>query len=148
MDGADTREDTGDRVDEFLSHHGVKGMKWGVTKAGKTESGSAVATKRNATGRITSAAPKKTGKKTDTSSDHHKMTDRELKASIARLNMEKQYKELTETSSNKEKAKKFVSDILQDVLKQQSKSALNSVIAKQGPKLAKITVAAIKTARG
>jgi len=65
-------------TDEFLSHWGVKGMKWGVRKD------------RESAGK--SAAPKPASAKT--------LSDKELADTVKRLNLEKQYKELTSTPEN------------------------------------------------
>lgn len=84
-----------------LYHYGVLGMKWGV--------------RRNRTKLL---GRKKKGKGTDDSDSQNqsisKMTDDELRSRISRLRMEKDYRELTVTKSQKraEKGKKFVEDVL------------------------------------
>lgn len=84
-----------------LAHYGVLGMKWGV--------------RRNRTKLL---GGKKKGKGSDDSDSQKqsisKMTDDELRSRISRLRMEKDYRELTVTKSQKraEKGKKFVEDIL------------------------------------
>lgn len=68
-----------------LSHHGVKGMKWGVRrkrgKGGKVESAPAH-----------SGPPKKSAKD---------LTDDELKTAISRMQMEKQFHELSTPAGKK-----------------------------------------------
>ena len=75
--------------DDYLMHHGVKGMKWGVRHDKP----------RTASSRVRQAKP-------DTRSEHrkqvddirakkrHELTDEELRQAINRMNMEKQYKNL------------------------------------------------------
>lgn len=84
-----------------LAHYGVLGMKWGVRRD-----------------RTKLLGRKKKGKGTDDSDSQNqsisKMTDDELRSRISRLRMEKDYRELTVTKSQKraEKGKKFVEDVL------------------------------------
>lgn len=84
-----------------LAHYGVLGMKWGVRRD-----------------RTKLLGRKKKGKGTDDSDSQKqsisKMTDDELRSRISRLRMEKDYRELTVTKSQKraEKGKKFVEDVL------------------------------------
>lgn len=84
-----------------LYHYGVLGMKWGVRRD-----------------RTKLLGRKKKGKGTDDSDSQKqsisKMTDDELRSRISRLRMEKDYRELTVTKSQKraEKGKKFVEDVL------------------------------------
>lgn len=84
-----------------LYHYGVLGMKWGVRRD-----------------RTKLLGRKKKGEGTDDSDSQKqsisKMTDDELRSRISRLRMEKDYRELTVTKSQKraEKGKKFVEDVL------------------------------------
>lgn len=84
-----------------LYHYGVLGMKWGVRRD-----------------RTKLLGRKKKGKGIDDSDSQKqsisKMTDDELRSRISRLRMEKDYRELTVTKSQKraEKGKKFVEDVL------------------------------------
>lgn len=84
-----------------LYHYGVLGMKWGVRRNRSKLLGS-----------------KKKGKSASDSDSQKqsisKMTDDELRSRISRLRMEKDYRELTVTKSQKraEKGKKFVEDVL------------------------------------
>ena len=76
------------KTKEFLEHYGTKGMKWGVRK--KPGSGG-----KKITGKKPKAAAAKptktdTGRGTKTKG----LSDKDLKARVNRLNMEKQYKTL------------------------------------------------------
>lgn len=77
---------------DALVHYGVKGMKWGVRKARPLSSNS----KR---------------KKTSAQIKLKQMSDEDLKKRIARLEMEKKYKELT--APQKSKGSKFVASVLE-----------------------------------
>ncbi len=74
------------KTKEFLEHYGTKGMKWGVRK----KPGSGV--KKTAAKKPKTKASKKTdtGRGTKTKN----LSDKDLKARVNRLNMEKQYKTL------------------------------------------------------
>lgn len=88
--------------EEFLQHHGVKGMKWGVRRsqaeldraAGRTPS----------KGRLGSSSRKRKSSAPPASS----MDDNQLRQRINRLQMEKQYNELTasKTGAGRKFAKK------------------------------------------
>lgn len=82
-----------EQVDAFLSHHGIKGMKWGVKK------------KKNSVEAASRDAKIKA------------MSDNELRQKINRIQMEKQYKSLTAPSVSP--GRKFAQDILLNTAKQQ-----------------------------
>lgn len=95
-----------------LKHHGVKGMRWGVRR--KNPSG------------VQPKKPAASGEKfTSRKPDAKKMSDKELKATINRMQMEKQYKELTRPQVTG--AKKFIQDQLLQVAKQQTSIYANKV---------------------
>lgn len=77
----------GDKVIEFLSHHGVKGQKWGVRR--KRRGASASRTKFT-------KPPKK-------------LSDDEINKRIKRMELEKKYNSLNKSDS---KAKDFVDSVL------------------------------------
>ena len=99
-------------IDDFLAHYGVKGMKWGVRKSrssGSAGSANKVAIKKPTT---TTSVPAVKPK------PKPKLTDEELRRKIARLQMERQYAQLTNSSSPKGEnfAKKFMGTMLKDVV--------------------------------
>ena len=71
-----------DRVDEYLMHYGVLGMKWGRRKARASSSGES--TKKRHKSNKEQQAPKK-----------RRMSNKELQSRIKRLKMEKEYAQLT-----------------------------------------------------
>ena len=78
-----------------LWHHGIKGQKWGVRRTAEelghiTEAGSRTA---DAVGRLTSRKKKNTSVKN--------MSDEELRRRVNRLNMERQYSDLTRNDTSK-----------------------------------------------
>ena len=71
-----------DRVDEYLMHYGVLGMKWGRRKARASSSSEKAPKKRRKSSK--EEAPKQ-----------RRMSNKELQARIKRLKMEKEYAQLT-----------------------------------------------------
>ena len=81
----------------LLQHHGILGMKWGDR-------------------RTPEQLARASGKKTSSDDEVKKMSDSELRSKINRLQMEKQYKQLT--SSEISVGRKFVQDVLTNAAKQ------------------------------
>lgn len=100
-------------VGEFLDHHGVKGQKWGVRKP----RGDRSAFVARATGR-----------------DLSKLSDQELRDAVGRMQLERQFRDLSK-SSNKSfgaSGKRFAADILKDVGKQHARKLITEGIAAAG----------------
>ncbi len=92
---------------DYIQHHGVRGQKWGVRKARGDRS----------------AFMKK--KKPD-QPDISKLSDQELRNMVSRMQLEKQFKDLSK-QSNKTftgHGAKFASDILKDVGKQHARKLI------------------------
>lgn len=94
-------------VNNELRHWGIKGMKWGVRRY------------RNNDGSLTNAGKKRYSSKKTVSEDYeraHKktkvkyMSDKELRDTNNRLQMERQYEQLTE--KKKSAGRKFVTGVL------------------------------------
>ena len=111
-----------------LQHHGIKGQKWGVRRFQKKD------------GSLTLAGRKRQKQNNDgpTHEDHSKshsiksvksMSDKELRDRINRLNMERQYAQLT--AQEKSVGKKIVSEVLLNVGKELAKEYLKNY-AKKG----------------
>jgi hypothetical protein len=111
-------------VDEFLSHFGVKGMKWGVRRA----SGSGSSALHPDAVRINEhrARVKKGG--TDA------LSTEELQRLVTRMNLEKQYSSLQPPSAGK-RTGKFLADLLVNVGKQQASKAVNDQVSKRITKM-------------
>lgn len=91
-------------TDDFLSHYGVLGMKWGKRKG-------------------SSGASVKKAKKNPKAST---MSDAELRTKINRLQMEKQYKQLT--TKDRSAASRFVGDIVRESAKKTVSSYVSDVM--------------------
>ena len=111
-----------------LQHHGIKGQKWGIRRY------------QNKDGSLTPAGRKRQKQNDDgpVHEDHSKshdnksvksMSDKELRDRINRLNMERQYAQLTATE--KSIGRKIVSEVLLNVGKELAKEYLKNY-AKKG----------------
>ena len=100
-----------------LKHFGVKGMKWGVRKPRGSGPGPAA-----------KAKPPKKGEKFDKKAPKSakKMTDQELKKVIARMQMEKQYAELSRPKVSAGR------QMINNALKQYGQQQLNSFVSGVG----------------
>lgn len=111
-----------DGTGEFLEHYGIRGMRWGVRRdnpsggSGRTHSDDAA---RAATAH---AKLKQHGTKA--------LSNEELRVLVDRMNLEAQFKRL-EPPSGKQKAGKFVADLLVSVGKQQATKLATDIAAKQ-----------------
>lgn len=117
-----------DAVDDFLEHYGVKGMKWGVRRKtssiSKLKEGDRVKLKDGSRGTMREVKPGGTpppNSRPLKKSDKPKklkgpelLSDAELRQRINRLQMEKQYKDLT--AADKSRGKKVVEYIGKEAL--------------------------------
>jgi len=89
---------------EFIEHHGVKGMRWGV--------------RRSRGGGVSKSSSKK--KKPDTRTTFQKspsrLTDAQLNSRIKRMELEKRYKDLNKGDVSE--GKRFTNDVLKSSGKQ------------------------------
>lgn len=92
----------------LLQHHGILGMKWGVR-------------------RTPEQLARASGKR-GSSDEIKKMSDSELRSKINRLQMEKQYKQLT--SSEISVGRKFVQDVLTNAAKQTATNYVSKYMTK------------------
>ena len=95
--------------EEELMHYGVMGMRWGVRRASKRSGGSKKGKKKKA-----SQQPQK----------KRRMSNKELTARVKRMQLEKQYRDLTSelTPKTKSKIEKLISTA--DTIGKLSSSAL------------------------
>lgn len=98
-----------------LMHYGILGMKWGIRRTPeqlgrKSKSNSKENEKYNSKNskKITKSSSNSSSKKSVKD-----MSDAELREKINRLQLEKQYKDLTKSDAQSSKAKAFVADVLE-----------------------------------
>lgn len=120
--------------DEFLAHYGVLGMRWGVRRDRRTLARASKVKEKKAT-KLIQKKNKKLTKKVKSS----KLTDAQLREKINRLQMEQQYKKLTESKISKgtKAAGKLLGDIGKEVVKENIKSELSPAAKRLKKKLKK-----------
>ena len=130
--------------EEHLEQHGVKGMKWGVRKrrsasVDKAKSQPSTTVKESRQVQRTSDRSRGAGKANSFAQkpQNRRMSDAELRSRLNRLQMEKQYRELTTSP----KGKSFVRDVLEDtgktVARQVVKTSANVALEMAFKSLAK-----------
>lgn len=107
--------------EEYLTHYGIRGMKWGVRR--KRSSGPDPSDDKKSA----NAAASKVGKKGNTDA----LSNRELQSLVNRMNLEQQYTRLQGTSKRTNPGAKFAKEILLGVGKQQALKFANDYAAKQ-----------------
>ena len=134
--------DTVEDLDDFLAHYGIMGMKWGVRNA---ESSRRTGKPKSNKPRVSSKSSDKKSSKSNRLSDNPKnrrMTDAELKATVARLRLERELSDLRprELASNN-RVREMLKDVAFDVVKGASteagKAILTHVLTTQYTKHAK-----------
>ena len=110
---------------EELAHFGIKGMKWGVRK------------NRSASGGESSKSQSFLSKDEPTTSEWHRsrrfdhLSNKDLKARINRIEMEKKYRDLTMTKSERRRKaiKKAIGDILANTVKKQAQLVVDKQVS-------------------
>ena len=90
-------------MNNVIYHFGIKGMKWGIRRY------------QNKDGSLTAAGKKRYGDSSSVNNEIKDLTDQELRDRINRLNLERQYRDLTTPSGQKQtnKGKQFVTSVLE-----------------------------------
>lgn len=99
-----------------LTHWGIKGMKWGVRRFQNKDGGLTPAgKKRYSSDGDSNDDSKKTTSSTPAKKTVKNMTDDELRERIARLDLEKRYKDLVKSTTQQPstRGKDFVMDVLE-----------------------------------
>ena len=127
-----------------LYHYGRKGMKWGQHIYGKVKAAKTAKRRKAALVKARAAksakkveADKRKSELTNGKLSTKDMTDAELKSAIARLQMEKQYKELY-NSLNPQKVsagKEFLNKTIMPALTESGKTLLRDYATKKGKEL-------------
>jgi hypothetical protein len=109
-------------LDDFLAHYGVRGMRWGVRKP------------RNEAERKAQFSPKEKAKRKNKNSgrttyqkEPNRLSDKELKDRIARMELEKKYSTLQE--GEKSQGKEYAHSVLQNVGRTAASGAAAAVVS-------------------
>ena len=125
MDGSGSGLRRGVGVTEVLAHFGVKGMKWGVVRS-KTSSGPPSSEDSTRTTAIRTSVRK---------SGVRVASNKQLEEAIRRMQLERQYKELSPTA--KQRVLGFLGKVLVETGKQEAKKAATDFTTKQVAKALK-----------
>ena len=107
---------------EFLEHVGILGMHWGRKKGRKAKTSTVKVVKTN-------ASEDHTTKELLKSKPLKEMSNKEIRSFTERIQLEKQYSELTK--KEKTKGRKFVDDFLLTPLKEVASRKAKEMITKQ-----------------
>ncbi|MCM1524018.1 MAG: hypothetical protein NC120_06130 [Ruminococcus sp.] len=114
-------------MDEYIEHHGIQGMRWGVRRY-QNKDGTLTAAGRKKLGisekKYRTAKKKNNKPKTEKQPEKPKekslseLSDDELRARLSRLDMEKRYKDYLTPREQKAKSRgeKFAEDLINNVL--------------------------------
>lgn len=125
-----------EKIDNFLSHFGVKGMKWGVRR--QNSGGSASKGSKSDDSNDTAMPSSKSiavgvSRASGTSTDA--FSNDELQALVTRMNLERQYRDLANTLSPKTGVKAFTKNLITEIAKSEtsrvSKAAVSIAIENQ-----------------
>lgn len=98
-----------EKNEQMLEHHGIKGQKWGVRRFQNEDGTRTAAGKKREQSRSEDPAHDDYNK-AHSGKNVKDMSDAELRSRLNRLQMEKQYSQLTDSDTSK--GKKFVSDAM------------------------------------
>jgi hypothetical protein len=100
-------------VSEFIEHHGIKGMKWGVRRSKAQIERAPGSEDHNRKVEIQTKAK---------TQGRHTLSNREIQDVINRMNLEQQYARMN--ASRAQKGAKFVSNMLLDIGKTKARKAV------------------------
>ena len=124
----------GEALTAELLHYGVKGMRWGFRKS---SSGVSIGRKAKAPSSADFKKAAAAKSKVKKGGGTHTLDNDELQSLIKRMNLEKQYAELSKRDKRKVVGAKFVGDVLGGVAKGQASRLGNQVAQDQIDKLIK-----------
>lgn len=110
-----------------LTHYGVKGMKWGVRRS-PAQLGHIIRKTRRGSSQSSSENHHEDYKKAHSTKSVKTMSDKELRERLNRLQMEKQYSQLTQRE--KSVGEKFVKNMLTNAAQQTASKYVSKYMSK------------------
>lgn len=97
-------------MENKLQHHGIQGMRWGVRRYQNKDGTLTQAGKKRRANQLDNVESHEDFVKAHTKKDVRSMSDKELRERLNRIQMEKQYKDLSPSTVNN--GKKYVDKII------------------------------------
>lgn len=118
-------------TEDFLTHYGVKGMKWGQRKAARVEKKAKEKYERSSEDARQAEAARTKMKTSSVDS----LSNKELQSLVQRMNLEQQLSGLQEKAQTKSVGRKFAEEIVREQVKNTVSGAIRDSVGAAGKKV-------------